>query len=508
MPQKKETNSALVNVPNSIEAEQSVLCCILTNPSVQLDIISALRPSDFYQTNHAIIFEAMERISAQTFTDSAGNMVPCVVNWATLVDKLRRDGKLAPVGDVDYLTFLQDMLPSSARYKDYVSIVKRCSVLRQMIDICGDVIKMCNNSDNSQEVITYAEEKIFKLSQGDVARDLSDLSVTVAHTMKKINDRFVNPGSFHGIDTGYYQLDKLTNGLHGGELVVLAARPGCGKSAMAMNIVEHVAKKGHTVAIFSLEMSNEQLVERMLSSMSGIPLADIRSGYLRGGEADIVKLHTAQNVLCNMKLFGNDFASIRPAEIASQCRRLKAQHGLDMVVIDYLQLMSDDRNDKRNESRQNEVANITRALKIMAKNLDVPVLALSQLKRDAETRNVQAKASGQGQSTPPVLSDLRESGAIEQDADIVLFIHRDGDDNSPDVKLIVAKNRSGSMGDINLKWIGSLVRFVNPSDIESALQPIGVPAENVPDEIGDESVIATEELDEQQAFVDNSNDGE
>ena len=239
-----------------------------------------------------------------------------------------------------------------------------------------------------------------------------------AQTLLKIGARFVNPDQFKGVETGFRQFDRLTNGLHGGELIVLAARPGVGKSALSMNMVENVAKNGGTVAVFSLEMSNEQLVERMLSSMSAVPLEYIKSGKLPNGETDLARLRAAQDVICStMQLYGNDYANIRPSEITSQCRRLKAQHGLDLVVIDYIQLMTSDLFG-RNSSRQEEVQNITRSLKLMAKELNVPVIALSQLKRDAEIRNIK----GEKGASEPVLSDLRESGAIEQDADIV-YVH-------------------------------------------------------------------------------------
>ena len=240
---------------------------------------------------------------------------------------------------------------------------------------------------------------------------------------------------------------------------MLAARPGVGKSALSMNIVENVAKKGKTVAVFSLEMSNEQLVERLLSSMSTVPLEFIKNGQLPQGETDLSRLRMAQDLISSsMQLYGNDYANIHPSEITSQCRRLKAQHGLDLVVIDYIQLMTSDIAGK-NTSRQEEVQNITRSLKLMAKELDVPVIALSQLKRDAEIRNIK----GEKGASEPVLSDLRESGAIEQDADIVLFIHRDSNSQTgtANYSLIVAKHRNGETATLPLYWLGKIVRFVD-----------------------------------------------
>ena len=451
-------NSAVVlpSLPNSIEAEQNVLCCILRNASIQLDIISELEPEDFYQTNHRIIFDAMKEIARKTHkvdNEYRSN----TVSFATVVDALRRNGKLQQVGDVEYIARLNDILPGTARFEEYVSIVKRASLLRALINVCGDITAKCYQSDSTEDLLSFAESKIFNLSQKGTSSGLVDLSGLVARTVANISERYSNPSKFYGLATGFKQFDRMTNGLHGGELIVLAARPGVGKSAMAMNIVQNVAENGGTVAVFSLEMSNEQLIERMLSAMSGIPLEFLKSGQLPHGDGDIVKLQTANSVISSkMHIYGNDNANVKPPDISSQCRRLKAQSGLDLIVIDYIQLMN---TEKKAEGRQQEVANITRSLKLLAKELNVPVIALSQLKRDAEIRNIK-KGEGSGK---PVLSDLRESGAIEQDADIVLFIHRDDPDDrqSEDVTLIVAKHRNGQNGEIPLRWVGKLVRFVD-----------------------------------------------
>ncbi len=452
MPSDKRRNQPdYATLPNSVEAEQNLLCCIMRNTDMQLEIISQLQEVDFYQVNHREIFAAMSKISSQNRT----------VNFTSVVDYLRRNGKLTQVGDVDYITRINDLLPSTARYEEYIQIVRRASDMRKLIEICGEVTKRAYGASDSESVIAFAEEKIFELGQKGAHSGLTDLSLNVSRTIVNITERYIHPESFHGLETGYYRFDNLTNGLHGGELIVLAARPGVGKSALAMNIVENVAKQGKTVAVFSLEMSNEQIIERMLAGMAGIPLSEIKSGKLSRGELDVVKLQNANNVICStMHLYGNDNPNVRPGEIRSQCRRLKAQHDLDLVVIDYIGLMQGDESGRQVESRQNEVSKITRALKIMAKELDVPVLALSQLKRDAEIRNINAK---NGESEP-VLSDLRESGAIEQDADIVLFIHREKQEEGADnekVSLIVAKHRNGETAKIPLQWIGKYVRFVD-----------------------------------------------
>lgn len=446
-------------LPNSVEAEQDILFCILRNQAIQLEILSKLVAEDFYQTNHAIIFDAMQEIAGSSHISGKEESLSSI-NFATVVDCLRRNGKLAQVGDIDYILYLNELLPSAANYDEYLSIVKRASVMRKLINLCGEIQKRAYKSSNVEEVLSFAEEELFRLAQYDSNNGFVSYADIAARTMIRINERYVNPESSKGILTGFKRFDKMTNGLHGGELIVLAARPGVGKSTLAMNIAENVAKQSKTVAIYSLEMSNDQIVERLLSSMSGVPLQYIKNGQLPCGESDFTKLRNAQDTISTaMNLFGNDYANIRPSEISSQCRRLKAQHGLDLIVVDYIQLMNSDSKDA-NQGRQNEVASITRALKLIAKELNVPVIALSQLKRDAEIRNIKGEKTGGGE---PVLSDLRESGAIEQDADIVLFIHREQDaqTGTANHKLIIAKHRNGELGDIPVYMLGKIVRFVD-----------------------------------------------
>ena len=461
MPAKKDQSQLLVTIPNSVEAEQSILCCILRDETYQSEIIAQLNEDDFYQNNHRTIFTAMREIVEATRRSNDEGRVE-TVNLTSLIDALRRKGQLSQVGDIDYIARLNDFLPSTANYDEYLTIVIRASKMRKLIAICSEVDKKARSAATAEEAIGYAEEQIFNLSRGSSNGGLVSLAKTTSDAIWNINQRYQNPGKFRGIETGFRRFDRLTNGLHGGELIILAARPGVGKSALAMNIVEHVAKQGKTVAVFSLEMSNEQLVERLLSSMSTVPLEYIKSGQLPNGAGDLEKLRLAQETICaKMNLFGNDYTNINVPEIASQCRRLKMQQGLDMVVIDYIQLMSDSDSNGRSDNRQQVVANISRGLKLLAKDLNVPVIALSQLKRDAEIRNIKGKDGGGGGE--PVLSDLRESGAIEQDADIVLFIHKETDAQTGSVKhsLIVAKHRNGEQGTIPMFWIGKIVRFVD-----------------------------------------------
>ena len=505
MPAKKEQQQSLITLPNSVEAEMSILCCILRDEVYQMDIIAQLQEDDFYQHSHKIVFKAMKEISSATHKSGEENKVDSV-NMTSVIDALRRKGQLSQVGDIDYIVRLNDFLPSTANYDEYLSIVTRASKMRQLIAICADVDKKARSSASAEEAITFAEEKIFQLSQGGANGGLVSLAESTSKALWNINERYKNPGKFRGIETGFRRFDRMTNGLHGGELIILAARPGVGKSALAMNIVEHVAKQGKTVAVFSLEMSNEQLIERMLSSMSAVPLEYIKSGQLPNGASDLAKLRLAQETICSkMNLFGNDYANIKVSEIASQCRRLKMQHGLDMVIIDYIQLMSGaDKDSRRPDNREQEVAKISRALKLLAKDLNVPVIALSQLKRDAEIRNIKGKESGGGE---PVLSDLRESGAIEQDADIVLFIHKSTDATTGNTShsLIIAKHRNGEQGNVPLYWIGKIVRFVDEDYLMQHNVKIDTPSsennENQQPSLEDLGTPVYEEEGEEETFT-------
>ncbi len=453
MPDKKDNKTSVTNIvtlPNSVEAEQRLLCCILRNSSKQSDMSTMLQSEDFYQPNHQLIFATIYDIISSNR----------VANYTSLIDALQRSGKLTAVGDIEYIDTLVNLLPSHAMWQQYMDIVKRDSIMRRIIAICGDVSKQAFTQSSYEDVIASAEKQLFELSKYGTRGGLRSLAEVASDTLNDIQQRFLDPSSIKGIATGYKRLDDLTNGLHGGELIVVAARPGIGKSTFAMNLAENVAKNGKSIAIFSLEMTNKQQVERLLSSMSGVPLEQIKSGNLANRDIDLTRIHDAYaRMASTMIMYGNDTANVRPSEIVSQCRRHAKEHGLDLVIIDYIGLMQGD-STGRSENRQNEVASITKALKNMAKELDVPVIALSQLKREAESRNVGNKEGGA--STEPVLSDLRESGAIEQDADIVMFIHRDtvnADTNKVD--LLVRKHRNGATGTIPLIWIAQRVKFVD-----------------------------------------------
>ena len=440
----------MYSIPHSDEAEKYLFCCILKNKQEALEIVSELSVEDFYSGQNKNVFLAIRQLVLDNQQ----------LGFATLIDEMNRQGTTKVSGGVDYVNEIISLLPSGARYKDYLKIVKRCSLMRSLINSCNHIIEKACEVESDEDALSFAEEQIYQLTQTRQVGKLIPLKDVLADVMVTIQKRYQNPTKTTGVLTGFSRLDNMTNGFKGGELIVLAARPSVGKSAMALNMVQHAALLGKTTAFFSLEMTNQQLLERMLACMSGVTLGEIQTGRFQTSDA-LKKLHDAYQVIYNgMNLFGNDTANIKPSEIRSQCRRLKAQGKLDMIVIDYLGLMESDAEGKK-ENRQLEVSNITRSMKNLAKELDVPILLLCQLNRQGEGRTT--KQDGNVTAGKPVLSDLRESGAIEQDADLVMFIHRPSEESRHEGKvlLIVAKNRHGATGEIPLGWIGKYVKFLD-----------------------------------------------
>ncbi len=441
-------------MPNNIEAEQSLLGCILVDSEVGRDILSVVIEDDFYVQAHKVIISAMKAIP-----------VTKSVELVTLSDYLERNGLMPSIGGMTYLVTLNGLVPSSANYKIYLDIVKRASKMRRLIHSCTEIIGDAYTADDGDETLALAEKRIYDISENEINSDLLPLSIGVSEVLDKINRMRTHPTEFRGVPTGFARFDSKTGGFQKGALIILAALTGHGKTSMAMNIVEHSAKQGMHIAFFSLEMPQAEIAQRLLSSLSGIGMTTISNPSKLTQEKDMTNLLEAQDIIAKTGIYVNDSSSTTPEGILSQCRRLKSRYGLDLIVVDYLQLMS--LSDKKKvESRQLEIAEITRSLKIIAKELKVPILALSQLSREAAKRNDK-------EGKEPVLSDLRESGAIEQDADMVLFIHKkieaiEGDvpeDAVIDVDLIIAKNRSGPTDKIPLKWIGNLVRFCDPDKI-------------------------------------------
>ncbi len=447
-------------MPHNMDAERALLGCVLLDESIQSDLLERLKEEDFYDEGHRIVLSAMKAIYAGRKT----------VDLVTLTDELDREGKLERAGGIQAITELSAIIPSAANYKQYLEIVRRDSVNRFLIRAAKDVIENSMKSPEEREAIGFAEKLVYDISKREDSGALDGLSNgdVIEEVISKFEMIQNDPSSCRGLETGFRHLDRITNGLQKSDLIVLAARPGMGKTSLAMNIVENAClRKGKVAAVFSLEMSRVQIVQRLLCAYAGVSMSAALSGKLSG--KDWKNLMRASDQLRKSKLYIDDSSCVTPAEILSKCRRLAtAEGGLDLVMIDYIQLMGGEGKGKSSpENRQQEIASITRDIKIMAKELNVPVIALSQLRR-IQTKEAQ-------------LSDLRESGAIEQDADIVMFINRPDVGATPEelakgnivkgaAELVIAKHRNGETGRIQLRFIGEQTKFI---DVESQ----GAPAE-------------------------------
>lgn len=438
-------------LPNNLEAEQALLGCLLIDSDTQTDVLDKLTEDDFYQESHRLIIGAMKAVF------NARKPVDLV----TLADELENEKSLEKAGGITYITDLAKIMPSAANYKSYLDIVKRDSVNRRLIRASQKIIENSMEGTDSADSVAYAEKLVFDISKKMDTSTLVDMREDDSYdrVLNKFEVISTDKNALRGINTGFTKLDKITNGLQKSDFIVLAARPGVGKTTIGMNIIEHAALVDNKVcAVFSLEMPRIQLAQRLLCSYARVSMSKALSGELAQG--DWKKLWKASADLKKAKIYIDDSSKITPAEILSKCRRLKSRkEGLDIIMIDYIQLMGS--GERRNEeNRQQEIASITRNLKIMAKELDVPVLALSQLRRISSKEE-------------PQLSDLRESGAIEQDADMVMFIHRpDVAATEEEIKsgkiikdaadLIIAKHRNGELGRVKLRFRGDQVRYVNP----------------------------------------------
>lgn len=450
----KETTTQAKAMPNNLEAEQSVLCAAMIDSDAAINIVAKLKPEDFYSQAHKKIFEAMVSLYVSNKP----------IDFVMLTDILGARGDLNGIGGISYLTSLTNVLPSAAYYQSYVDIVKKNSVLRQIIEAGNAIIKNAYSDEDGQSALGFAEKAIYEIAEKGQNSSLESLASSLTDVMENFEEIHKSGGISQGVKTGFYQLDKMTNGLQKSDLILLAARPSVGKTSLAMNIVSNAAiESGARCAVFSLEMSKQQLAQRMLCSVAGVSMTKARDGEL--AESDWTKLWKAHEKLSKCKIYVDDSSLNTPSQILSKCRKIKRERGLDLIMIDYLQLMT---GDTKSDNRQGEISEISRKMKILAKEINVPVIVLSQLSRAVEQRS----------SKIPVLSDLRESGAIEQDADIVMFIHRpdlaeqrDASNEKPQepkdkpkdytVQLIIAKHRNGELGTVPLGWVGSRVSFVN-----------------------------------------------
>ena len=427
--------------PNSYEAEQCVLCCLLIDGNIAGEYLTKIAPEAFYNKLNRKIFDTMLEVDKAQLS----------VDVITVNDFLEKKGE---PDSLTYLTEIASLLPSGANCQQYVKIITRDMILREVIMRCNAIIEDAYNSTDEEVTLRNAEKQIFDISNKLTSSALVHISSPAANLIDRMDAMAKDKNAFRGVLTGFPRLDKLTNGLQKGDLIILAARPSVGKTAFALNIVANIAKRTgekRVIAIYSLEMPATQIAQRMLSNMASVNMNELNTGELIGSSHK--NLWEMTKILSDSRIFINDSSVVTPKDILNQCRKLccsgKGFTSLDLVVIDYLGLM--DNGDKRREqNRQQDVSDMSRMMKIAAKELNCPVLLLSQMSRGIESR----------QDKTPVLSDLRESGAIEQDADIVMFLSREieNDKESP-ILLNVAKHRNGELDQIRFDWAGAYMRF-------------------------------------------------
>lgn len=429
--------------PHSIEAEQSVLGAMMVNKEAINTAVEIIRPEDFYKEVNKEIFEAILGLFNRNEP----------VDLITLSEELKRRGTLDSIGGITYIANLSTSVATTANTKYYCKIVEEKSILRRLINSSDEIItKAYEDNEDINALIEKAEKNIFDITQGSHKEGFSPINEVLLSSFAQIEERAANKGGLTGLTTGFIDLDNKLSGLQKADLVLLAARPSMGKTAFGINIATNAAvKAGAKVAIFSLEMSKEQLVQRMISATSHVDLQKIISGDLVDNEW--MQVVNSMGPLSQINVFIDDTAGISLMEMKAKCRRLKIEKGLDLVLIDYLQLMQ---LDGHTESRQQEISAISRGLKGLAKEMECPVIALSQLSRAPELRA----------DHRPILSDLRESGAIEQDADVVMFLYRDEYYNQESEKknigeVIIAKHRNGPTGNVELVWKGQYTKFLN-----------------------------------------------
>jgi replicative DNA helicase len=435
--------SPLKSVPANLEAERAVLGALMIDPDAIIKVANFLRAEDFYRERHGWIYEAMSILNERHEP----------LDFVTLVDELERSGRLEEIGGPAYLTELIASTPTAIYVDHYARIVERTAILRRLISAAGKIAELAyDESQDVDQVVDRAEQIIFGVSESRIHRDLVPIRAIMSNVVERIDFLTRNRDTLMGVPTGFTMLDKLLGGLQKSDLLILAGRPGMGKSSLALSIAQNAAKRyGARVAIFSLEMSNEQMVQRLLSMETGIDSHRLRLGDVHEEEWPI--LLEAANMLASTSIFIDDTPAAGVSEVRTKSRRLYAEHGLDLILIDYMQLMTGP-NAGRSENRQQEISFISRSLKSLARELNVPVIALSQLSRAVEARS----------DKRPMLSDLRESGSIEQDADVVLFIYREDyyiedSDRQNIADVLVAKHRHGSTGNVSLFFRKELTQF-------------------------------------------------
>ena len=430
--------------PHDIEAEQAILGCMLTDKDAVISAIEVLKEDSFYREDNRAIYSAILSLY------SRNEPVDIITVKAELVEQ----GNFERVGGLEYLAELPERVPTTANVEKYIKIVDEKATLRSLIQTSNELIALgYDESEDVDSIMDMAEKKVFGLSQKKSAKGYTALKDVLVGSFAELEKLYNQKGNVTGITTGFIDLDNKTAGLHNSDLIIIAARPAMGKSAFAINLATNAAIKANVPAvIFNLEMSKEQVGNRILCSEAMVDSNKIRTGQIE--DEDWMKLATTLGELSEAPIYIDDTPGISIMEIRAKCRKLKLEKNIGLIVIDYLQLIQG--TGKKNASREQEISEISRSLKILAKELDVPVIALSQLSRTADRRD----------DKRPMLSDLRESGAIEQDADIVIFLYRDDYYNEDTEKknvaeVILAKHRGGSTGTVELAWMPSYTKFAN-----------------------------------------------
>lgn len=431
------------SLPQSVEAEQSVIGSMIIDKYAISKVLESLEEGDFYRDGHKVIYK--------TILEMFRNDI--AVDLLTLLEYLKSTDALESAGGVTYITELSSSVPTTANLSAYIKIVSDKSTLRKLIKASTTIIEESyTNQSQVEDVVDFAEKKIFNIAEKRTTKDFEPLSDVLERGFEQIEKLFNNKGEITGVGSGFTDLDAKTSGFQSGDMILIAARPSMGKTTFALNIAEHAALREHkSVVIFSLEMSKEQLAYKLLCSEANVDMLKLRTGTLE--DKDWENIAMAAGPLSKAKIYIDDTAGVTVMEMRSKCRRLKIEYGIDLIIIDYLQLMS---GGAGSDNRQQEVSEISRSIKALAKEMECPVIALSQLSRAPEQRA----------DHRPMLSDLRESGSIEQDADIVMFLYRDEYYNKETEdknigECIIAKQRNGPVGTAKLAWLGQFSKFGN-----------------------------------------------
>ncbi len=454
--------------PQAIDLEESTLGALMLEKDALTKVIDILHPESFYKDSHRIIFTAIRKLFERSEP----------IDILTVSNELKKSGELDIIGGPYYITQLTNRVASAANIEYHARIILQKHIQRELIRISSETIKDAfEDSSDVFHLLDRAEKNLFEITKGNISRNYQDMGTMVSEAFRQIEAARLHGTGVTGVQSGFTDLDRITSGWQKSDLIVLAARPGMGKTAFVLSLARNAAIGfNRPVAFFSLEMSSVQLVQRMISSETGIPSDKLRKGTLDNTEWH--KLVSMTGKLSQAPVFIDDTPSLSVFDLRSKCRRLKTMHKIELIVIDYLQLMRSDV-DSKNGNREQEISNISRSLKAIAKELDVPIIALSQLSRAVETR---------GGSKRPQLSDLRESGAIEQDADMVMFIYRpeyygmefDEENNSTKgiAEVIISKHRNGALDSVKLKFINQLAKF---ADLDYSEVGLEVPAGSVTD---------------------------